>query len=127
YHDGKVHKKRLQVSWRRNPTMEHQHRSEDATIVRDPVCGMTVDPAATPHHARHAGREFHFCGAGCKSKFEADPAAYLSAVDPVCGMDVDRATARFMSKHEGRRYYFCSAGCQQRFEAAPDTFLAVEP
>ncbi len=39
----------------------------------DPVCGMTVDPAKTPHHARHDGREFHFCGAGCREKFEADP------------------------------------------------------
>ena len=28
--------------------------------VRDPVCGMTVDPAKTAHHATHEGRDFHF-------------------------------------------------------------------
>ena len=44
----------------------------------DPVCGMTVDPAKTAHHATHAGQAFHFCCAGCRTKFEADPARYLS-------------------------------------------------
>ena len=49
-----------------------------ATAVRDPVCGMSVDPAATAHHADHAGQTFHFCSAGCRAKFVADPARYLS-------------------------------------------------
>ena len=39
---------------------------------------MTVDPAATPHHADHAGTAYHFCSAGCRAKFAADPARYLS-------------------------------------------------
>lgn len=43
----------------------------------DPVCGMTVDPHATPHHAEHGGHEFHFCSAGCRTKFIADPQRYL--------------------------------------------------
>jgi Cu+-exporting ATPase len=43
----------------------------------DPVCGMTVDPAATPHHARHDGEEYHFCSAGCRTKFVGDPQRYL--------------------------------------------------
>ena len=50
---------------------------ETATAV-DPVCGMTVDPAATPHRADHGGETFHFCSAGCRGKFVADPARYLS-------------------------------------------------
>ena len=44
--------------------------------VLDPVCGMTVDPATTPHRTRHEGRDVFFCGAGCRAKFEADPARY---------------------------------------------------
>jgi len=44
----------------------------------DPVCGMPVDPARTPHHATHAGSDYHFCSARCREKFEADPAHYLS-------------------------------------------------
>ena len=45
----------------------------------DPVCGMTVDPATTVHHATHDGIHHHFCSAGCLDKFKADPAKYLSA------------------------------------------------
>ena len=56
--------------------------SEDLHIdhlASDPVCGMSVDPAKTPHHARRAGQTFHFCSAGCRARFQADPDRYLSA------------------------------------------------
>ncbi|WP_420496915.1 heavy metal translocating P-type ATPase [Sphingomonas sediminicola] len=45
--------------------------------VTDAVCGMTVDPEATPHHSEHAGQAYHFCSAGCRTKFVAQPDAYL--------------------------------------------------
>ncbi|MGI3901770.1 MAG: heavy metal translocating P-type ATPase [Janthinobacterium lividum] len=45
---------------------------------KDPVCGMTVDPAKTAHHAEHGGATYHFCCNGCRTKFEADPIRYLS-------------------------------------------------
>jgi P-type Cu+ transporter len=44
----------------------------------DPVCGMTVDPATSAHHADHAGETVRFCSAKCKAKFIADPAHYLN-------------------------------------------------
>jgi len=43
----------------------------------DPVCGMTVDPAKTPHHADHRGETYHFCGAKCRAKFVDAPESYL--------------------------------------------------
>ncbi len=46
----------------------------------DPVCGMTVDPAKTAHHAAHDGTDYHFCSAGCLAKFTAEPAKYLSDI-----------------------------------------------
>lgn len=49
----------------------------DATVI-DPICGMTVDPAMTSHHATHAGHDYHFCSAGCRTKFVADPDRYLT-------------------------------------------------
>eukprot|EP01035_Chromulina_nebulosa_P013947 gene13947-18467_t len=48
-----------------------------AQKVRDPVCGMTVDPLTSPHHAEHAGEVFHFCSAGCRTKFVAEPLRFL--------------------------------------------------
>ncbi|MET4173108.1 Cu+-exporting ATPase [Bradyrhizobium sp. LA6.1] len=55
----------------------HDHGAA-ATKVLDPVCGMTVDPATSKHHHPHHGETFHFCSAGCRTKFAADPAKYLA-------------------------------------------------
>ena len=96
-------------------------------VIRDPVCGMTVDPAAGKPAAEHDGRTFHFCSAGCHAKFEAEPEAYLTATDPVCGMKVDRATAKHLLRHEGHKHYFCSAGCKAKFEADPEKYEGPRP
>ena len=47
------------------------------TTTKDPVCGMTVDPATARFMHVHAGKEFHFCSSRCQEKFKADPAQYL--------------------------------------------------
>jgi len=44
--------------------------------VRDPVCGMLVDLAATRHRSDAGGRPVCFCCARCREMFEADPARY---------------------------------------------------
>ena len=111
-------------------TAHDQHAVSAATpetVIRDPVCGMTVDPNAGKPSHEHAGHVYHFCCDGCRTKFAADPEAFLKAEDPVCGMDVDRATARHMAKHAGERFYFCSAGCHDKFVAEPEQFLEGRP
>ncbi len=55
----------------------HHAGSGDRTTVKDPVCGMMVDPAQTAHHAKHGGHTFHFCSARCHDKFVASPEQYL--------------------------------------------------
>ena len=45
--------------------------------VKDPVCGMTVDPHTAKHRHTHDGQPYYFCSAGCREKFVADPAQYL--------------------------------------------------
>jgi Cu+-exporting ATPase len=49
-----------------------------ASTETDPACGMKVDPATSKHRADHAGKTYHVCSAGCRTKFEADPAKYLA-------------------------------------------------
>lgn len=61
----------------------HDHGHDHSGKVTDPVCGMKVDPAATPHHADHAGHEWHFCSDKCRTKFIADPEHYLAPQEPV--------------------------------------------
>ena len=109
---------------------DHSHHGHDHhdthtqdEVIRDPVCGMTVDPDAGKPSLQYRGRTFHFCSNGCRTKFEAAPENYLTAKDPVCGMTVDRATARHFTKHEGEKFYFCSAGCKAKFEADPLSYL----
>ncbi len=56
----------------------HDHHAHHAPVtVRDPVCGMTVNPATSKHRFEYRGEAFHFCSAGCKTKFADDPKAYL--------------------------------------------------
>ena len=55
-----------------------QERPSDPQAVRDPVCGMSVDPARSRHSQEHRGVTYHFCSAGCAEKFGHDPARYLS-------------------------------------------------
>jgi len=57
----------------------HQHGAGPAADpVRDPVCGMTVDPRTSPHRHQLAGGSYHFCSARCLDKFKADPDRYLN-------------------------------------------------
>lgn len=58
--------------------MKHEH------FAIDPVCGMTVNPGTTAHRADHKGRTYYFCSAGCKTKFQTNPANYLDkTAEPV--------------------------------------------
>ncbi len=46
------------------------------TIVKDPVCGMDVEPAAAPRQTEHKGQTYYFCGSKCKEKFDLNPEQY---------------------------------------------------
>jgi Cu+-exporting ATPase len=58
----------------------HQHHhapAASALTVKDPVCGMHVDPHQTPHRYELRGQTYYFCSAGCRTKFAGDPDRYL--------------------------------------------------
>ncbi|MGQ0742635.1 MAG: heavy metal translocating P-type ATPase [Alphaproteobacteria bacterium] len=57
--------------------MAHAH--EALAKVRDPVCGMSVDPAtAKGGRVTHEGADYYFCSQGCAAKFRAGPEKYLA-------------------------------------------------
>ena len=45
---------------------------------RDPVCGMTVDPATAAAHRIYDGVDVWFCNPGCAESFDRDPERYLT-------------------------------------------------
>jgi Cu+-exporting ATPase len=60
----------------RSPRPDVATQAAAPATAKDPVCGMTVRTDG-PHRAVHAGRTYHFCCAGCRANFEADPERWL--------------------------------------------------
>lgn len=54
------------------------HVGKDAPPMKDPVCGMDVDPHTAKHSSHFNGRPYYFCSASCKTKFDSDPQRYLT-------------------------------------------------
>ena len=44
---------------------------------KDPVCGMSVDPAKAAGSHSHGGRTYYFCSRGCIEKFKKEPDRYF--------------------------------------------------
>ena len=57
----------------------HAAHDPGTNRVKDPVCGMSVDPHTTAHRARHGGMPYFFCSAGCRAKFTAEPGRYVGS------------------------------------------------
>jgi P-type Cu+ transporter len=48
-----------------------------APTVRDPVCGMQVEPQTAAGESNYDGQRYYFCSSSCKAKFDADPVRYV--------------------------------------------------
>jgi YHS domain-containing protein len=53
--------------------MTNQQPVTTSALVKDPVCGMDVDPRTAQQHAEVAGVDYYFSSAHCRAKFVADP------------------------------------------------------
>jgi P-type Cu+ transporter len=51
-------------------------------LVRDPVCGMAVDPRQTAFREVLDRVPYSFCGASCRDRFRHDPDRYLTKAEP---------------------------------------------
>jgi len=56
-----------------------QRKEERMATVRDPVCGMDVDPGSAAGSAEHQGTTYYFCSQGCLERFREEPERYVSA------------------------------------------------
>jgi Cu+-exporting ATPase len=61
-----------------------------APRVKDPVCGMMVDPQKSAGKIEHAGKTYFFCSPRCAERFEKEPKKFLAAPG-TAGMEHARA------------------------------------
>jgi Cu+-exporting ATPase len=53
--------------------------TEANATVKDPVCGMTVQPRSAAGQSEHEGTTYFFCSKSCKQRFDQNPASFLGA------------------------------------------------
>lgn len=51
-------------------------------MVKDPVCGMQIDPKSAAGQSEHNGQTYYFCSDHCKNKFDHDPEYYVRPPTP---------------------------------------------
>jgi Cu+-exporting ATPase len=93
-----------------------------AAAVKDPVCGMTIDPARAAGSSAVDGETFYFCSPRCKAAFDADPATYR-------GVAPERRSASEAAA-AAPRVYVCPMDPEVRASkpgACPKCGMALEP
>jgi Cu+-exporting ATPase len=45
-------------------------------MIKDPVCGMTVNPQQAAASIQYKGKTYYFCSQMCKMMFEREPEKY---------------------------------------------------
>ena len=63
-----------------------------APRVKDPVCGMMVDPEKAGGRVEHAGKTYFLCSPRCAERFEQEPEKFLAAPGTAGMEHVHRAT-----------------------------------
>ena len=48
-------------------------------MVKDPVCGMDVDPKTAAGKSVYQGQTYYFCSTGCKKSFDKEPQKYVKS------------------------------------------------
>lgn len=46
-------------------------------MVRDPVCGMMIDPREAAATSEYEGMTYYFCSTACEKNFDNDPARFI--------------------------------------------------
>jgi len=59
---------------------EHEERKEEATMatMKDPVCGMDIEPVTAAASEEHGGKTYYFCSENCHQQFVAMPERFAA-------------------------------------------------
>ena len=70
--------------WLRSRAAETPHQTDmdepekEAEMVKDLVCGMTIEAATAAGSSEYKGQMYYFCALSCKKSFDEDPEKYLA-------------------------------------------------
>jgi P-type Cu+ transporter len=105
--------------------------------LKDPVCGMTVDPATATQRRANGGQIYYFCCQDCAEKFEAAPEKFLQAPARSAGLvmlGAKRVSASASVEHHpeppAKTGYVCPMCPEVRERepgACPRCGMALEP
>jgi YHS domain-containing protein len=72
--------------------------------VKDPVCGMMIDPEEAAGSTTFEGHEIYFCSDQCRREFEADPAHYYDRIEAAgAGLHGEERLSARLSNDRNRR------------------------
>jgi len=63
-------------------------------VVKDPVCGMEIDPQIAFAIREHMGQTFYFCSENCVRQFDADPHKFAVAGSATTGFNPELSLSR---------------------------------
>ncbi len=104
--------------------------------MKDPVCGMDVNPEKAAATVEHNGPTYYFCSKSCAAKFSANPEKYLSPKPAASVAEIGAVTpasavpTREASTAEAQRWYICPMDPEVRQlgpGACPKCGMALEP
>jgi Cu+-exporting ATPase len=90
---------------------------------------MTVDPEASAGRAEHEGTTYHFCSAGCRERFVADPERYVGSASPAVESP-ETASRGAGATRDGAEAFTCPMHPEVRLgrdDACPRCGMALEP
>ncbi len=105
-----------------------QATTESLQVQKDPVCGMTVDPARAAATLEHEGTRYFFCGQGCAAKFRAGLES--PGLESYAPQDSARPKAPPAAKREPAGEYICPMDPEVHQEGpgnCPRCGMALEP
>jgi Cu+-exporting ATPase len=103
---------------------------KSATTVRDPVCGMTVNPATAKHRVELKGQSHYFCCGHCAEKFKANPGKYLNPATPASLVTLGTPALRPAPTSATQGNYICPMCPKVRASKpgpCPTCGMALEP
>jgi putative ABC transport system ATP-binding protein len=72
-HDQRIREVADRVLW-----LEDGRIKDIGSLVRDPVCGMSVEQQSAAATLSHHGQTYYFCSRGCSWEFQEEPAAFIA-------------------------------------------------